>query len=75
MFCFVSLSSPDKELFKGSKFCNSVVFPEPVLPSMVTIGTRIFTIVLQNSLDTILTCEVLINSTIALQFLKSLNKA
>ena len=33
---------------------------------MITTGTHIFTTVLQNNLDTISTCEVLIGSIIAL---------
>ena len=37
---------------------------------MVTVGTYIFTIVLQNNLEVISTCEVLINSNIALQVLR-----
>ena len=60
-------SSSDKDC---SNFCRSVVFPAPILPSMVIIGTCIFAIVLQNNLEAISTCGILINSIITLQLLR-----
>ena len=67
----VTFASLDRDC---SNFYNSVVFPAPILPPMVTIGIHIFTTVLCNNLDAISTCEVLISSITALQLL-SLNKA
>ena len=67
----VTLSSLDRDC---SNLCNTVVFPAPILPSVVTIGTCVVTTVLQNNLEAISTCEVLISSIIALQLL-SLSEA
>ena len=68
---WVTLSSLDRDC---SNLCNAVVFPAPILFSMVTIGTCIVTTVLQNNLEAISTGEVLISSIIALQLL-SLSEA
>ena len=67
----VTLPSLDTDC---SNLCNSIVFPAPILPSVVTIGTHIFTIVLQNNLEAVSTCEVLVSSIIAIQLLKVLMK-
>ena len=66
-YLVVTSSSLDRDC---SNFCKSVVFPVPILPTMVTFGTHIFTIILQNNLEAISTCEVLIGVLLYYSYLR-----